>query len=214
MHTLRIKLLAPFILGTLTLTLVLTGYAYHSARQALEDAILLISKAKTAQASSVITLLFKSMSTTMHNMVTDPHTLALFAKQRTPDVVRDAEGWLEAITQGNEYYRDILVVDTTGICIASSNPEQIGNDYAGKAYVRQALQGVFNFGDISVGRVTKKFSTVSAGPIDSGGHIVGAFILIADFPKIVDYETDTGHDSRTVLPSCWIRRAYSSPIKT
>jgi len=199
MRNIRIKLLAPFILGTLALTLVLTWYAYTSARQALEDAILLISKSQTAQASNTITLLLKSMSTTMQNLVTDSHTLGLFAEQRAPDVADKAAGWLETITQGNEYYRDILIVDTTGTCIASSNPEQIGNAYADRHYVRLALQGVFNFGDISVGRVTKKFSAVSAGPIDSGGHIAGAFVLIADFPKIVDYETATTHDSRTVF---------------
>ncbi|MDR2696555.1 MAG: response regulator [Deltaproteobacteria bacterium] len=77
MHNIRIKLLAPFILGTLALTLVLTWYTYDSARRALEDAMLLISEAKTSQASSAITLLFKSMSTTMHNMVADPHILDL-----------------------------------------------------------------------------------------------------------------------------------------
>jgi len=199
MHNIRIKLLAPFILGTLALTLVLTWYAYTSARQAIEEAILLITKAKTAQASSAITLLFKSMSTTMHNMVTDPHVLGLFAGARTPEAVHDAAGWLEAITHGNEYYRDILLVDTKGTCVVSSNPEQIGNNYADRAYVQQALQGFFNFGDISVGRVTKKFSAVSAGPVDCGGNIAGALVLIADFPKIVDYETNTTHDSRTVF---------------
>ena len=199
MHNIRIKLLAPFILGTLVLTLTLTWYAYTSARQSLEDAILLISKAKTVQTSSAITLLFKSMSTTMQGMVTDPHTLALFDKSRRHDAVRRAEEWLEAITQVNEYYRDILILDTKGTCIVSSNSEQIGNNYAGRTYVRQALQGVFSYGDISVGRVTKKFSSISAGPIDIGGRIVGVLILIADYPKIVDYDTDTSHDSRTVF---------------
>ena len=199
MHNIRIKLLAPFIFGTLALALLLTWHAYTSARQALEDAILLISKAKTAQASSAITLLFKSMSTTMNNMVTDPHTLALFTDRHARHAMDDATAWLEVITQGNEYYRDILIVDTAGKCIVSSNPEQIGNKYADKTYVRLALQGVFNFGEISVGRVTKKFSAISAGPIDSGGHIVGALILFADFPRIVDYEADSSHDSRTVF---------------
>jgi len=199
MHNIRIKLLAPFILGTLALSLMLTWYAYTSARPAIEDAILLISKAKTAQASSAITLLFKSMSTTMDNMVTDSHILALFAEPRAPGAVDAASRWLEAITHGNEYYRNILIVDITGTCIASSNPEQSGRRYADKAYVQQAFQGVFNFGDISVGRLTKKFSAVSAGPIDRGGQIAGALILIADFPKIVDYETDATHDARTVF---------------
>ncbi|MCL2123217.1 MAG: ATP-binding protein [Desulfovibrionaceae bacterium] len=199
MHTIRIKLLAPFILGTLALTLVLTWYAYNSARQSLADAVLLISEAKSAQASSAISLLFKSMFTTMQNMVADPHILTLFAKPRTHDSVNSARHWLEAITHGNEYYRDILIVDAAGTCIASSNPEQIGNDYADKPTVQQALHGVFNFDEISVGRVTKKFSATASGPIDGTDGIVGALVLIADFPKIVDYEAISSHDSHTIF---------------
>ena len=198
MHTIRVKLLAPFILGMLALALALPWYAYDSARQALADAVLLISRAKSVQTSNAISLLFKSMSTTMQNMVVDPHILTLFAKPRPNDAMDSARRWLEAITHGNEYYRDILVIDTAGTCIASSNPEQIGNVYADKPFVQRALRGVFNFGDISVGRVTKKFSATAAGPIDVEGGIVGTLVLIADFPKIVDYETNSSHDARTI----------------
>jgi len=198
MHTIRIKLLAPFIIGTLVLTFALTLYAYNSARQALEDAILLISKAKCAQATSAITLLFKSISTAMHNVVASPHVLALFAGQK-PHAANDTILWLETLTQGNEFYRDILIVDASGTCIASSNPQQVGRNYSDKPYVRQALQGVFNFGEITVGRLTKKFSATAAGPIDTAHGIAGALIVFADFPRIVDYDTDASHDSRTVF---------------
>ena len=85
MQNIRVKLMTPFILGMFALAIGLTGYAYVSARNALEDAVLLVSKAQTAQASNAITLLFKSMDTTMHNMVMEPHLLALFAKPRARD---------------------------------------------------------------------------------------------------------------------------------
>ncbi|MCL2102419.1 MAG: ATP-binding protein [Syntrophorhabdaceae bacterium] len=199
MHNIRIKLLAPFILGTLVLTIALTWYTYTSARQSLENAILLISRAKTFQTSGAITLLFKGMTASTQSLATGSHTMALLDGPSKPEVVQAAIERLDAFTHVNEYYRSILIVDTSGTCIASNNPEQIGNHYADKDYVRQALQGVFNFGDISVGRVTKKFSSVSAGPINSGGNIVGALILIADYPKIVDYEAESDHDSQNVF---------------
>ena len=183
----------------LALTLALTWYAYNSARQSLEDAVLLISKASTSQALSSMDLLFRGMSTITQSMVTDPYTLALFANPRSERAVDDAVGWLEIITQGNEYYRDILIVDTEGKCLVSSNPGHIGNSYADKAYVRQALRGVFNFSEISVGRVTKNFSAVSAGPIDGVGGIVGVLILVAGFPKIVEYETGASHEPRAIF---------------
>ena len=192
MRSIRVKLLAPFILGTLALTFVLTWYAYISTRQELENAALLISRAKTTQATSAITLLFSSMSTTMQNMVADPHTLALFSSPDRQRAVANATGWLEAITQGNQYYRDILVLDDRGVCVVSSNPDHIGNSYLDRPHVHLALQGLFNFGDISVGRVTKNFNVTSAGPIDAMGGIHGALVMLANFPRIVDYETNTG----------------------
>jgi len=203
MHNIRIKLLAPFILGTLVLTLVLTGYAYYSAQQALQSATLLISRSQATQASNTITVLLRSMSVAMHNMVTAQHTLGLFAQQKeapSASVLDSAVTWLEAITYGNEHYRDILIVDTAGVCIASSNPAQIGNVYADRPHVQLALQGFFNFGDISIGRMTKKFSATLAGPIDSEGAIVGALVLVADFPRLVDYETEIrNHGDRTIF---------------
>ncbi|MCL1939138.1 MAG: ATP-binding protein [Desulfovibrionaceae bacterium] len=200
MHNIRIKLLAPVFLGMLALTIVLTWYAYSSARQAMEDAVLLTSRAQSAQTANAISLLFKSMSMTMHSLVADSHALTLFAKSDPHDAVERAVSWLEVIDQGNEYYRDILIVDAAGMCIASNNPDQIGNSYADRTFVQLALRGLFNFGETSVGRLTKKFSVTAAGPIDSMGGIVGALILVADFPKIVTYEDNTS--------------SYSHPIST
>jgi signal transduction histidine kinase/CheY-like chemotaxis protein len=192
MHNIRIKLLAPVFLGMLALTVVLTWYAYSSARQAMEDAVLLTSRAQSTQTVNTISLLFRSMFTTMHSLVSDSHSLSLFAESDMRDAtVESAVHWLEVIAQGNEHYRDILIVDAEGVCIASNNPDQIGNSYADRAFVQLALGGLFNFGESSVGRLTKRFSVMAAGPIDNMGHVVGALILIADFPRIVTYETDT-----------------------
>ena len=200
MQSLRAKLITPFIVGTVVLTVLLAWYTYSSARQAVEDAMLLISEAKTNHASSSMTLLFRSTSTSLQNMVVDPHVTSLFSNgQVTEEARAKTADWLSIITQGNEYYRDILIVDKNGICIASSNPGHVRNSYIKKAYVQQALSGTFTLGESSVGRVTKKFSSISAGPIDASGGVVGALILISDFPKIVDYDTKSTHDSQTIF---------------
>ena len=200
MNSLRAKLLAPFIAGTLALTLLLAWYTYSSARKAVEDAMFLISESKTNHAASSMALLFKSMSSSLQNMVGDPHVTSLFtAQQDTGTAKTQTADWLEIITQGNEYYRDILILDKNGICISSSNPGLVGNSYADRPYVQQALSGMFTFGDSSVGLVTKRFSTVSAGPIDTQDGIVGALVLMSDFPKIVDYDTGSSHDSQTIF---------------
>ncbi len=200
MSSLRVKLILPFIAGMIALTLLLTWYTYTSARKAVEDATLLISEAKTIYTASNISLLFKSVSTSMQNMVSDPHVTALFSAGRdTPPARTKTTDWLEIITQGNEYYRDILIVDKNGVCIASSNPGHVGNSYLDKPYVKRALDGAFNFGEASVGRVTNRLTVAAAGPVDTAEGVAGALVMLNDLPKVVDYDSKTAHGSQTIF---------------
>lgn len=198
-HSIRAKLIAPFIVGTLALTLFLVWYTYTSARKAVEDAMLLMSEAKSRHAVTSIALLTKSATTSAQNMVVDVHVTSVFSPGADAQTVKDTGTWLETITMGNEYYRDILVVNKEGICIASSNSGHIGHFYANREVVRNALEGVFGNGEMAVGRVTKKFSAFTAGPVDMGGTVVGALVLINDFPKIVDYDEKKAFDSQTIF---------------
>ncbi len=198
MQSLRIKLIAPFIAGTMVLTLLLAWYTYTSSRQAVEDAMMLISEAKTDQTAGSMTLLFKSMATNIQNLVADAHVTSLFADEHGNNIIKTTD-WLDIITSGNEYYRDLLIVDQNGVCVASSNPGHVGISYAGLDYVRQALTGRFTLGESAVGRVTKRFSAIMAGPIDVDGEIVGALIMMNDFPQIVDYRERSTHDDQTVF---------------
>ena len=100
MHSLRVKLIAPFIAGTLLLTILLAGYTYTSARRAVEDAMLLISEAKTQSVANSMTLLFRSMSTSVQGIVGDQHVTALFSagKERERVTARTTE-WLNTLTK-------------------------------------------------------------------------------------------------------------------
>ncbi len=186
LHSLRAKLLAPFLLGMLTLTLLLSWYTYASARRTMEDAALLLAEAQTNKIVSSMGLLFRSLLSTAQNMTVDPHMAEIFAADTTLKL-RAAAEWLEIYAQSNDYYRDIQVLDLNGICIASSNPGQIGMNYLDKPYVRLALGGMLNFGESSIGRVTKKLTTTLATPVDIGGKVVGALVLVYDLPQIADY---------------------------
>ncbi len=200
MQSLRIKLIAPFLIGALALTLVLSAYTYTSARNAVKDAMLLISEAKTNHAASSMSLLIKSMSTSLQNMVVDQHVTSLFLHSNLSDEIRQqTNDWLEIIAENNEYYRDAFIVDINGICISSSNPGHIGEPLGRRPFIQVALGGRFNLGESSVGRVTKKFSVFGAGPIDVGGHIVGALVLVNDFPRIVDYDSSPEFDDQGIF---------------
>ena len=200
MHSLRVKLLAPFILGTLALTMLLSWYTYNSAREAVRNAMLIVSEAKTSHAVSSMTLLFRSASTSLQNMVADTHVTDLFSPYGNEQYVQEkTASWLSIITQGNEFYRDVLIVDTDGVCISSSNPGHVGVSFAQKPYVAQALGGMFTLGESSVGKVTKRLSAVAAGPVDVAGKIAGALVMYNDFPQIVDYSDKNTYDSKTIF---------------
>ena len=200
MRSLRAKLITPFIVGTLLLTVLLAGYTYTSARQAVEEAMLVISEAKTLNVSNSMNLLFRSLNSSLQGMATDPHVTDLFtAAKPTPERIAEATEWMQILLRSNEFYRDILVVDANGQGIASTNAGLVGTSFRNRFYVQKALGGVLTFGDPSVGKVTKKFSVTAAAPVLTNNGIVGALVLRNDFPKIVDYESVQTHDSKALF---------------
>ncbi|MDL2272160.1 response regulator [Desulfovibrio sp. OttesenSCG-928-I05] len=199
MRSLRAKLILPFILGTLSLTLLLVWYTYSSARKAMEDAMIIISESKTNHAASSMALLFKSASSSVQNLVADPHVISAVSPETRGRASWDqATEWLETLTQSNEYYRDLLIVDRSGVCVASSNPGHTGVYFGDSPHVIRALGGMYTFGEPSVGKVTKKLSITVAGPVDTEHGIMGAFTMVYDLPSIVDYKVNDSFDSQTI----------------
>jgi signal transduction histidine kinase len=200
MNSLRVKLLLPFIAGTLTLTLSLAWYTYNSARKAVEDAMLHLAASSANHTAGSMTLLYKSLATALRHTVEDAHVTALF--EHTPVSAKDEEaaaGWLETIIQSNDFYRDIMIVDKKGVCVASSNPGYAGISYADKDYVRQALAGEYALDEPAVGRVTKRFSLTAAGPVYMDSGVEGALIIVNDFPGIVDYDSSSAYGKQSVF---------------
>jgi serine phosphatase RsbU (regulator of sigma subunit) len=71
-----------------------------------------------------------------------------------------------------------LVTDTDGICLASTNPPNVGMDLKFREYVRRALAGEQFVSEILVGKTTHEPGIYFSGPIrDGSGRTVGAMIL-------------------------------------
>ena len=237
--SLRLKLIAPFVLGTLILTLLLASYTYLSARKAVEEATLLISEAKTNYTIDSLSVFFANIREAVHNMVAYPQIINVFeqkpvkampantpqqdfnntAKQVQPeqdDPLKVASAWMGELARANNYYRDILLLNRRGICIASSNESYLNKSYGEERYVQQALRGVFSFDNYSIGRISKEVSVISAGPVDAGGKIVGILVVMNASPKLVDYEQKTDFDPQvlttSILASNGVFVAHSDPI--
>ena len=201
MQSLRLRLITPFVAGTIVLTLLLASYTYISSRQAVTDAVLLIAEAKTNEIVNSIKILFNSMNSNIHHLAADQHLAELFDSNGDKRILKETKEWLTILTNNNEYYREVIVLDTEGICIASSNTGHIGRSYTQDYYAQEALMGRFLFDDSSIGRVTLRFSTSIAGPIVIRNKIVGALLIQNDLPQVVNYRSEATFDTQTVSSS-------------
>ena len=189
MRSLRFQIIIPFLLGSLILTVFLSYYTHTSVRKAVDESVLLIARAQTIAVHNSMSLFFRSMSTFVEKMTTDPHVTNLFIEeaQLREKFAEEADSWFETLIQGNEYYRGIMVVNSQGTCIASNSQMQVGVSYAGRPYIQAALAGEFSLCDVNVGVMTKNLSATAAAPIYIDGKIVGAVAMTNDFPQIVKY---------------------------
>ena len=206
MHSLRFKSIAPFLLGALILTLCLSWYTYTSARYAVSDAAHILAQSQTRKTVNTIYQYLTSISGTLEKMASDYHITMLFNGQGTRHnstslvTVNDSiQKWLDVMVQGNEFLRNIFIVNSEGVCIAANSSLQVGVSYANRPYVNKALQGTAAFGDLNVGRITRNFSAAAATPININGRIVGAVAAINDFPQIVSYDGITDSDIRALF---------------
>ncbi|MDR2573309.1 MAG: response regulator [Desulfovibrio sp.] len=213
MYGIRTTLIVPFVLGVTLLTLFLGWYTYTSAVQAVETALFDITRAKASQASSAITLLFRSLNTSLQNIASDQHLASVLSGKGKGRNIEDVQAWLVALAQGNEHYRDIFVVDAQKTCIVSTNPANLRKSYANETYIEDALDGIVTLHEPSIGKVTKQLSAIVAGPISVDGSIVGVLAISGAFPPVSDDGDEAGALVTTsVLNSSGIFVSHKAPL--
>ncbi len=196
--SLRFQLITPFVIGIICLIIFLVGYTYTSAYRAVDNAMLNISNARTEHTVDTIIMLMKSLQYRTQELVIDPDVLNVLLKHnQRKSSIKNTENWrvyttktsqrLATITEGYRYFRDILLLDSNAVCIASSNESYLGIDYSKEEYVRYASRGQYYLGNFSVGKVSKNFTSYLSAPIDVGGKMDGILVIISDFPRIIQY---------------------------
>ncbi len=200
--SLLFQLITPFVIGIVCLMIFLVGYTYTSAYRAVDNAMLDISNARTKNTVDTITMLMKFLRYRAQELVIDPGILGVLLEhdqrkifmKNTGDrsaYTTDISHRLGTMTEAYRYFRDILLLDSNAVCIASSNESYLGIDYSKEEYVRQASRGQYYMGDFSVGKVSKNFSTYLSAPIDTDGKLDGILVIISDFPRIIQYPPKT-----------------------
>ena len=195
MSSLKVKMIAPLVIGAALLTCSLSWYTYASARHAMEKAVLMVAKTETDRVKNTMSFFLKSHMATVQNLVSDQHVLQVFGDS-DQNARQTTERWLQTLIQGNEFYRDISILNSSGKCVASSNPSLVGTYFTDKVCVQRALEGQFNFADPTMGQVSKQLSLSVAGPISVEGDIAGALQIISDFPGFVNSSAGDSDSSK------------------
>lgn len=118
-HSIRVKILAPFLVSSLALGVFLSWYTHFSVSGAAESAALDTAESMNRQVVTSMQLLMAGTLSSVQNLVDDPHVTSLLDADAPGGTFDESCGWLETICLGNEYYRDILVLDRNGVCLAS-----------------------------------------------------------------------------------------------
>ncbi len=124
-----------------------------------------------------------------------------------PDVVAAAEaieekGWAkaaDAIRRANKAlmpyglakdasttYESVYAADLHGVVFASSNPSSLGINASDRGYMKNALKGNANVGDVAVSKDSGRPVSPVAMPIVSNGQVIGACVLVMQIQFLND----------------------------
>jgi class 3 adenylate cyclase len=126
----------------------------------------------------------------LDQLVTDTrHTVAqvsadaevvTFLSAAPPDAAARAsmQRALDNVVRSNPDVFSVFLLDKAGTCVASTNPENLGRDYAFRGYYREALAHGASVSELLTGSTTARpgvfFSQVVHG---GGGEVVGVLVL-------------------------------------
>ena len=202
MQSVRFKVIAPLLIGLLLLALGLSWYTFDSSRTTVRDALLQLAESHSRQTDNTISLLLRSMAASLDKLAADHHITALFDNRGGIAEAMDTNfEWLDSLVQGNEHYRSVFIVNQEGICISSSSSTQIGVPYTDRRFIADALDGGFAVEDIAIGKITNTLTISVAAPIHMDGSIVGAIVMVNDFPRVID-------NSRSIASN--LQKVYTS----
>lgn len=115
-------------------------------------------------------------------MAADAVVVAVASGNNPAETVLDAT--LKSFMDSNKSYTGVVLVDTTGKCIASTDPNMAGKMYDFRPYWQQALKGDLFTSDVSVSVDTLKPMIVYSAPIKDSSKIVGVLALRTDGSEI------------------------------
>lgn len=95
--------------------------------------------------------------------------------------------YLQELEERSEVFETMFVLNTDGIVIAHSIPDNIGADYTDRSYYPIALNGESTYSEVLISKATGHRIVVGATPIkDDNGNIIGIMCGSANFEMLAD----------------------------
>lgn len=161
----------------------MTTIAYYNLRQSL------ISVRITEYQN--LELLASITANRLDQLITDTQQLAILVSldndlltflssppQERQALLPAVQKMLNNVNKSNTDTSSVLILDTTGLCLTSTNPENINNNYAFRDYFQGAMQGKPFVSDILIGSTTKLPGLYFSVPVrNSDKEIIGVLVI-------------------------------------
>jgi C4-dicarboxylate-specific signal transduction histidine kinase len=200
---LSIAFAAVLLLGVLGLGI----FTNHRAReQAIRGELATLTLLSERLAGQVDAYLSSTRNLARHLALTQDVTgfLAATRVQQArapldPWLILQAQGPTPGAPPGITGPSALFVLGPDGICLASSNPAFIGENYGFRPYFQEAKAGRANSSDWFIGAVTRAPKLFSAAPVSQGARFLGVLVAQYDVRELEDAIQTFGQAGRTAV---------------
>ena len=204
-----VRILGTFLLLVILPTALLAGFSYSQARQAaLDSAEQDLVKSAQNVASDIDRYIDSEIAVARYGALSAQaqEFARLLAEQEAqgaaaPTVEVDTQAavdrWLATWVGTSSSLSIVFILDTDGTCVASSDPNLVGRNFAQRTYYQSAMAGRSEVSDWSIGLVTGLPGVYISAPIAKADGSPGA-VLVAklDVAPIEELIFNAGSDDQ------------------
>lgn len=132
-----------------------------------------------------------------------------------PATIPEFNKWLKFWSGISQSISEAFVMDTRGICIASTNPLFLGSNYSIRSYFKEAIQGRHHVSDWMIGITTGRPGIFLSSPILAANGEIGGVLAIkldtAPVDSVIRRNYDLGIQA-FVVNSAGVLLAHYDPV--
>jgi len=210
MWNLRNRLLVP-ILFVAGLGLGIASFSsYYIAKNAFDEAIEADAMGSVKSLTNIMTLIFQSAMTDVEQIAMTLQARDILNHPNDPEKIPPFLEFLSALSKSKPYYQLAIILDKTGIVLASTAGSGVGDSRGDRAYFKSAMQGQTVISDPIYSRTTQKSVIIICAPVRQDKEIIGCVYVSVDLQTLSDMYVKNIVLGERVMPRCSRRSKASS----